>query len=353
MTTVASADTRLSSSARQEVADLFGPRPWIYWTDFLLSLTVGYASATIYLSGPFPSSRTVASLVIAVVALYRVSMFMHEIVHFRRGQMRSFSITWNLLAGVPMLIPSFMYESHQDHHNVREYGTRQDGEYLPLCHTGWSGLVVFLGQVFLQPVLVFLRFLLGTPVSALHPRWRQWILQHASSFVINFRYRRTLPADAPRGWWLLLEWCCFLRAALIVVMIVLDIFPPTRGLKIYFLACCTLGLNHLRTLGAHRYTNPGFAVTHEEQFHDSTNIRGGLLTELLCPLGLRYHALHHLLPTLPYHNLSRAHRRLMEQLPESSAYQDAEYPSFASVVSRLMRTIRTREGHHAPDAEGI
>jgi hypothetical protein len=37
------------------------------------------------------------------------------------------------------------------------------------------------------------------------------------------------------------------------------------------------------------------------------------------PLGLRYHALHHLFPSLPYHALGTAHRRLIVALPPDSA----------------------------------
>ena len=46
----------------------------------------------------------------------------------------------------------------------------------------------------------------------------------------------------------------------------------------------------------------------------------GLLAELWAPVGLRYHALHHLLPSLPYHSLPEAHRRLAAQLGSGSTY---------------------------------
>ena len=44
----------------------------------------------------------------------------------------NFTIGWNLLCGIPMLMPSFFYENHIDHHNSHRYGTKRDGEYLPL-----------------------------------------------------------------------------------------------------------------------------------------------------------------------------------------------------------------------------
>jgi fatty acid desaturase len=48
--------------------------------------------------------------------------------------------------------------------------------------------------------------------------------------------------------------------------------------------------------------------------------------ELWAPVGLRYHALHHLFPSLPYHNLGKAHRRLMRELPADSPYRQTESP---------------------------
>ena len=42
------------------------------------------------------------------------------------------------------------------------------------------------------------------------------------------------------------------------------------------------------------------------------------ITALWAPVGLRYHATHHLFPSLPYHNLGKAHRRLHRDLSDRS-----------------------------------
>jgi fatty acid desaturase len=82
------------------------------------------------------------------------------------------------------------------------------------------------------------------------------------------------------------------------------------------------GLNWVRTIAAHGYRNTGSTMTFIEQIEDSITVPGHpLLTELLFPVGLRYHALHHLFPSLPYHSLGIAHRRLMAQLPADSPYR--------------------------------
>ena len=74
------------------------------------------------------------------------------------------------------------------------------------------------------------------------------------------------------------------------------------------------------------------------------NITGtGFVTELFFPLGLRYHALHHLFPALPYHNLGRAHRRLVAQLPAGSPYHKTVFPTYWSALRALFADARASE----------
>ena len=57
-------------------------------------------------------------------------------------------------------------------------------------------------------------------------------------------------------------------------------------------------------------------------------------------VGLRFHALHHLFPSLPYHNLAKAHRRLMKELPANSPYRLTESPSLTASLAELWRNSR-------------
>jgi fatty acid desaturase len=71
---------------------------------------------------------------------------------------------------------------------------------------------------------------------------------------------------------------------------------------------------------------------------DSTTIPGRpLLTELWAPLGQRYHALHHLMPSIPYHSLGIAHRRLMRNLPPDSPCHQTLRPSLLAALVELYR----------------
>jgi fatty acid desaturase len=329
--------------ARDLIKDLFLHKAWIYWTDFLLTLAVGYSAAFIYLNyqASIWSWQRLTCYVVAGFALFRAGSWIHEIVHFRGRQLQRFTVAWNILAGIPMLMPSFFYSNHIDHHSTKHYGTGQDGEYLPLGSGPLAELAYFWMQVFILPVAIFLRFLVITPLSRVYPRLRQWALERFSFFVINLHYRHHIPRGAPLFWWGLLEFCCFLRAAALIGWVLAGWAPPERIPLIYSIAVFTLGLNYVRNMVAHHYRSNGEPMGHVEQLFDSVNLRGmPIVTELFFPLGLRYHALHHLFPSLPYHNLRAAHRRLMDQLPAESQYRDIEYPGFWSVVREVVRNAR-------------
>jgi fatty acid desaturase len=69
-------------------------------------------------------------------------------------------------------------------------------------------------------------------------------------------------------------------------------------------------------------------------------------------VGLRYHALHHVFPTMPYHALPEAHRRLMSHLPADSPYRRTEEGTLLGALRGLWR--RAGQSAEQPaDAAGI
>jgi fatty acid desaturase len=68
----------------------------------------------------------------------------------------------------------------------------------------------------------------------------------------------------------------------------------------------------------------------------------GFLPALWAPVGLRYHALHHLIPSVPYHALGEAHRRLVAQLPAGTTYHHANYAGLNGLMLRLFKSAGTK-----------
>ncbi len=102
-------------------------------------------------------------------------------------------------------------------------------------------------------------------------------------------------------------------------------------------------LNAVRTLGSHRFLyNREHDVTFLEQLLDSVNYpRRPWLTAIWAPVGLRFHALHHLFPSMPYHSLAAAHQRLMQQLPPDSPYRKTESPGLWHSMRELWKQARS------------
>lgn len=328
--------------AREIVKDLFNHSARVYWADFLLSLTVAYGAVVLFLSSPAFSSLYILAFTVAAFALFRCGVFMHEIVHLPQGRLPLLSPAWNILFGIPTLMPSFMYKCHVDHHNPRHFGTSRDGEYLPLGAGPVRRVICYFLQVPLLPALAMFRFLVLTPLSFLHPRLRRMALERASSFVINPRYRRTLLPGEARGTWAAVEVAIFLELATFFGLLLSGKLAWTVFFELYVLGMTAAGLNWVRTAAAHGYRNTGFTMTFIGQIEDSISIPGHpLLTELLFPVGLRYHSLHHLFPSLPYHSLGTAHRRLMARLPPDSPYRRTVRRSYAQAVREMWRSARS------------
>ena len=101
--------------------------------------------------------------------------------------------------------------------------------------------------------------------------------------------------------------------------------------------------NQLRTLVAHLWENEGEPMTVTAQFLDSVNVPPpGPIAEVWAPVGLRYHALHHLMPSMPYHDLPEAHRRLARELGDGSTYCAANHPGMFPLVARIARSTMGR-----------
>lgn len=318
------------------LSDLRRPSPRIYWADLLVTVIIGYTAATWFTYRPVLSLSQGVAFVIAGFALFRAGTFMHEIQHMPRGVMTYFQVGWNLLCGIPLLMPSYLYDNHAGHHRTGTYGTRDDAEYLPIGAGNAWNLLGYASQVFLLPALVAMRFLFLVPISLANRRFRRLMLERFSYFGINPHYRRPLPPVEPR-WWKWIDAACSVRIWTPVALAAAGVIGWTYLMQLYALGVLSLGLNYLRNMAAHRYLTTTDPMSLVEQVSDSVTIEGlPLITELFFPVGLRYHALHHMVPSLPYHHLPEAHRRLVRALPAASLYRRTVHRSFLRVVTEML-----------------
>jgi fatty acid desaturase len=335
-------DKAMLRAAVELTRDIAAARPGIYWPDMLGSAALGYAA----LAGAILAGNPVVAVLLGVVAslaLYRALLFIHELTHIHKDALPGFRFGWNLLVGVPMLIPSFMYEGvHTQHHARTRYGTVEDPEYLPLALMKPWSLPVFALTAILLPPALLIRSAVLVPLGAIVPPLRTLVWERVSALAINPQYKRRKPEGdfARMVFWQ--ELACSVWAIGLVAA------SFAFGWRPLLIALCVVSftalLNQVRTLVAHLWENDGEAMTVTAQYLDSVNVPPpGFVAAMWAPVGLRYHALHHLLPSMPYHSLAEAHRRLTTHLEDGSTYGKASYPGLAPLLGRLARsTMKVR-----------
>ncbi|WP_321394815.1 fatty acid desaturase [Emcibacter sp.] len=323
--------------ARALVKDLMTPNPGVYWPDFLLSAFLGWAALAAAVMQPYGSWQFAVAFVVSSLALYRAAIFTHEIVHLKRGTFILFRIVWNLIAGFPLLIPSFTYMGvHSDHHKPNIYGTKEDGEYLPFgAQAPWKN-VAYVLLSFLLPALFLVRFLILTPVSWLVPPLGRKLWEGMSSLTIDLSYKRPKPTKMDGEHWRLQEVCTSIYAITAMVLMATGIMPWKVLAVWYGVTSVIFLMNSFRTLGAHAYRNPGDeTLTVAEQFLDSVDVPGGVISALWAPVGLRFHATHHLFPQMPYHSLGTAYQRLASDPEIGPHFLEASRPTLWHALKTL------------------
>lgn len=332
-------DRAMLRTAAELTRELNAPRPAIYWGDLIASAALGYTALAAAILLP-ATGWAIAAGIVAVLALYRAGSFIHELTHVKHATLPGFRLGWNLLIGIPMLVPSFTYEGvHNLHHARTRYGTADDPEYLPLALMKPWTLPLFILASLLAPVALLFRFAVLAPLSLLSPKLREIVVARFSGLSINPAFRRRPPEGAFKAQWERLEAAASLWAIALLTAVATGIVPLRAFLIFLAVASGVAVINQVRTLVAHLWENEGEAMTVTAQYLDTVNVPPpALLPVLWAPVGLRYHALHHLLPGLPYHALAEAHRRISGALDATSPYHKASYAGLPGLVGRLLRS---------------
>ena len=325
--------------------DLFRVRPSIYWLDLGASVAVGWGA--FLLSLPRYSPGISAQLVfgcIAILGFYRALFFIHEIIHFRREKLRAFRWVWNAFCGSMFFVPEFTYLIHGYHHSITTFSTKEDPEYVPIAFQGPLELLAPFLIFPLAPLFMMMRFLLAAPLSwMIGGRFRRWLLGYASSLKMNPKFEWKNITSEERRLAVFQEIGCIVWWS-IFLAVVLPFGGPRILLRWYLIVYFMLTLNHIRAMVAHRYINgTGEKLNYEDQLLDSITITGfSPLASILAPVGLRYHSLHHLFPTLPYHALGEAHNRLIKSLPPDHIYFKTLVPGVISAFQRSLQIPSAR-----------
>ncbi|MCT2559202.1 fatty acid desaturase [Tsuneonella sp. YG55] len=336
-------DKALLRAAAELTRDLGTAKGSIYWPDMVGSALVGYGA----LAGAIVSDSlwlTAALAIVATLALYRALLFIHELTHLHRDALPGFRTAWNLLVGIPMLTPSFMYEDgHTIHHSRKRYGTPEDPEYLPLALMKPWTLPAFILVSLLAPIGLVLRYGVLAPLGLLFPRLRRMNWARFSTLAINPMFRRRAPAPEDRRRFVALETGAAIWAIVLIASVLWIGWRPLAVALAVFSAVAVL--NQLRTLVAHLWENEGEPMSVTAQYLDTVNVPPpGFVAALWAPVGLRYHALHHLLPSLPYHALGEAHRRLAAHEQARGTYNRAHYRGMGPLVGRIAASTMRRPG---------
>lgn len=281
-----------------------------YLFDFLLSASVFYAA---FLYSGISSNLLVkcALYVVAVLSVYRMSVFSHEIVHMG-NRFPLFVVLWNVICAPAILYSSAFFRSHIDHHRSDSYGSEKDPEYARFWDTSYMSKL-YLGFSPLVPFLEFFKRAILIPVSWVIPGYRKKMKSKEVLASIHGNYEATPHIRPASKFENFIDFMITIECVAILALAIYDQQYVSWIIK--WLSVLGLGIliNSARTLHAHLYTISKTPVPLAEQFDDSITLNlHPAAAFLVAPVGLKYHAIHHLFPFLPYHSLGKAHKRLLD-----------------------------------------
>lgn len=323
----------LAPSLRARLLAEHRPKPGLYWADLLVSATVAWGSFVALFFVPILSVATVGLTLVSIVAFLRAGSFMHELQHRNPRELPGLHVAWNLLVGIPALVPSLMMHPHASHHFPGSFATFDDPEYAPIAR--WPRWRILNSLVAYAAIAAFMPIRWGvvTPLSRLHPALRRHAIGQLSTADVARGYDRPDPTGAPARIFRLQEWACFAVVWGVLAANIAGWIPWELQLHRLVVMGVVLAVNQARLLVVHRYDrSEGVPVGPREQTLDAWTFGDDPVSRVVAPIGFSYHALHHELPTLPYHAMGEVHRHLLAELPAEHPYRTTQIDGFLGAL---------------------
>lgn len=299
-------------SSYEKIKDLTRPDPWLYWGDLLITASFCYGLMIACMRSDVASPERWLYFLLCSFFVNRGIYFMHEVFHHGK-KLKGFETAQNLLFGCVFKYPSYIHFPHHHHHRANTYGTKDDPEYDD----------VWIGQPFPRylsiapislaiPFVLLLRFgILPFFYPFMERDLRSKVYQRASTFAMNPGYIRPMHTKEEFKSWMVQDFLCAVINGGTVVLLVLNQLSLVNFLTFHMFSGMFFFFNFYRALIAHKYCADQTVKTIEAQVKDSISVPSSFTDFFWAPLGLKYHSLHHYFPTIPYHNLKKAHMKLI------------------------------------------
>lgn len=310
--------------------------PLIYWADFLSTVFLGNIFLYSASKESLLSLEQIIYIILSSFFLFRATVFIHENFHFG-NKIRGFSLCYNLFHGFLHKLPSYCYKPHVYHHSVKTYGTIKDPEYdLIIDRPVFTLFIPFFSMAFL-PIFSFIRYGI-TPIILpfISSRGRDWVYSHISTLVMNLKFKRNKPSQKEKSEWWIQDFMCFIYNLAIILLILFGGLPSNILIVWFFVMYIVYLLNFYRVVTSHTYLTRFNKTNFKQQILDSSTVIFMPISFILYPLGLQYHALHHMYPNIPYHNLNKAHKFLCNILPSNHPYFKTFNKGYLSSIKRLI-----------------